>query len=108
MPNVRMPDGRVVAFPDDMPRSEMIEYVNANKRQVEEEEERRRLEEIERKRDEVGIMGAFGRGLSRGLTQTRGLVAAVLPAVIGDALGAEEYRDRQMQEYLDKMKKMEE
>ena len=108
MPNVRMPDGRVVAFPDDMPRSEMIEYVNANKRQVEEEEERRRLEEIERKRDEVGIMGAFGRGLSRGLTQTRGLVADVLPAVIGDALGAEEYRDRQMQEYLDKMKKMEE
>ena len=48
MPNVRMPDGRVVAFPDDMPRSEMVEYVNANKRQVEEEEERRRLEEIER------------------------------------------------------------
>ena len=108
MPNVRMPDGRVVAFPDDMPRSEIRKYVNENEKLVEQDKERNRLAEIERKRDEVGIAGAFGRGVTRGVRQTAGLLGDVLPAMVGQAFGADEYRDKQMKEYLDRMRKMEE
>ena len=101
--------GRTVGFPDDLSEAEIqraIETEVIPQLRLEQEEEREA--EIQRKRDEVGILGAFGRGLSRGITQTKGLVAVVIPAMVGHAVGAEGYRDRQMQEYLDKMQKMEE
>ena len=64
--------GRTVGFPDDLSEAEIqraIETEVIPQLRLEQEEEREA--EIQRKRDEVGIMGAFGRGLSRGLTQTR-------------------------------------
>tara|TARA_Y100000004_G_scaffold89570_1_gene100483 strand:+ start:2421 stop:10817 length:8397 start_codon:yes stop_codon:yes gene_type:complete len=108
MPNIRMPSGIVVSFPDDLPRSEIVKAIETDKVRVQKEEEERRQQEIQKKRDEVGIAGAFGRGLSRGITTTAGLIGDVIPAMVGQAVGADEYRDRQMQEYIERMKKMDE
>ena len=62
--------------------------------------EKRRQKE---KTDELGIIGSFGRGLYRGKEQTKGLLTDVLPAIGAHVFGAEDYRDRQMQEYNERM-----
>ena len=103
-----MPDGFVVNFPDDMPRSQIVQAIQDSQFRVNENERLKKEEEIERKRNEVGIAGAFGRGLSRGMTQTAGLLFDGLPALVGKGLGAEEYYNKQIDEYNARMEKMEE
>jgi len=101
--------GKTIGFPDDFSQDQIKNAIKSNIiPQLRREEEEKRQEEIQKKRDEVGILGALPRGLSRGFTQTAGLIGDVLPAMVGQAIGADEYRDKQMQEYLDRMQKMEE
>ncbi len=103
-----MPDGYVVNFPDDTPRQEILEAINASERRVEQQAKVKRQQEIEKERQETGIVGAFGRGLYRGGVQTAGLVGDVLPAIAADIFGADDYRDRQYKEYTERMQKLEE
>ena len=101
--------GKTIGFPDDFSEDQIRNAIQSDiVPRLRREREEERQAEIQKKRDEVGIVGAFGRGLSRGITQTRGLVGDVLPAMIGEAIGADEYRTRQMEEYAEKMRKMEE
>jgi hypothetical protein len=108
MPIIQMPDGFVVNFPDDMPKSQIVQAIKDSQFRVNENERLKKEEEIERKRNEVGIAGAFGRGLSRGMTQTAGLLFDGLPALVGKGIGAEEYYKEQLDEYNARMQKMEE
>ena len=55
-----MPDGYVVNFPDDTPRQEILEAINASERRVEQQAKVKRQQEIEKERQETGIVGAFG------------------------------------------------
>lgn len=64
------------------------------------EKERTEREKI---KDETSLLDAFGTGLYRGTRQTGALLADALPAIAADLVGADEYRDRQLQEYQETM-----
>jgi hypothetical protein len=53
--------------------------------------------------EEAGIVSGFKRGLDRGIRQTGALLGDALPAVAADLIGADEYRDRQLDEYQETM-----
>lgn len=48
---------------------------------------------------DYGVLGSFTRGVSRGAKQLGSEFGDVIPAMIGSALGADEYAQRQMEEY---------
>ena len=66
----------------------------------------KRSQEAREETDKLGFFGSLGRGFSRGVTQTGGLITDALPAIAADIVGADEYRDQQMQEYNERMKEM--
>ena len=51
---------------------------------------------------EVGIGEAFGRGFERGLGRLGSTVTDVIPALVGSAVGAEDYAQRQLHEAAEK------
>lgn len=65
--------------------------------------ERKQKTEAQKLKDETSLLGAFGTGLYRGTRQTGALLADALPAIAADLVGADEYRDRQLQEYQETM-----
>ena len=74
--------------------------------QLEEAFDFKRSQEAREETDKLGFFGSLGRGFSRGVTQTGGLITDALPAIAADIVGADEYRDQQMQEYNERMKEM--
>ena len=48
---------------------------------------------------DYGVLGSFTRGVSRGTKRLGSEFGDVIPAMIGSALGADEYAQRQMEEY---------
>ena len=55
-------------------------------------------------KDEQGIMESGIGGLKRGFTNLKASTVDLIPAMIGDAIGADDYRDRQIAEYQEKMR----
>ena len=64
------------------------------------EKERTEREKI---KDETSFFDAFQTGLYRGTRQTGALLGDALPAIAADLVGADDYRDRQLQEYQETM-----
>ena len=58
------------------------------------EKERTEREKI---KDETSFFDAFSTGLYRGTRQTGALLTDALPAIAADLVGADDYRDRQLQ-----------
>ena len=73
-----------------------LETSYAQKMEQEEADRRQKI------KDETGFLGSVGRGLYRGTKQSYSLIADLLPALAGDIVGAEEFRDRNIKEYLER------
>lgn len=56
---------------------------------------------------DYGVIGSFTRGVSRGAKQLGAELGDVLPAMVGSALGADEYAQKQMEEYAQTQKEIE-
>jgi len=74
--------------------------------QLEEAFDFKRSQKAKEETDKLGFFGSLGRGVSRGISQTGGLITDALPAIAADIVGADEYRDKQMAEYNERMKEM--
>ena len=100
--------GTHVNFPDEFSRDEIADAIKTNViPELTRRDEERRKAEAERRKDETGLLEAFGTGLSRGIGQTSALLGDALPAIAADLVGADEYRDRQLQEYQESMERIE-
>ena len=109
MQNIRLERfGTTIQFPDSYTDDQINDaIINKVIPQLEQEEEERRRAEAERRKDETGLLEAFGTGLSRGIGQTSALLGDALPAIAADLVGADDYRDRQLQEYQESMARIE-
>ena len=56
--------------------------------QLEEAFDFKRSQEAREETDKLGFFGSLGRGFSRGVTQTGGLITDALPAIAADIVGA--------------------
>tara|TARA_R100001129_G_scaffold105572_1_gene72166 strand:+ start:2557 stop:7956 length:5400 start_codon:yes stop_codon:yes gene_type:complete len=96
MPVVKVPDGRLVNFPDDMPREE-IKSIIADK-----------FPDASFERTpstpELGLMDTFGGGVSRGLSRLGSTFTDIIPAMVGSAVGADEYAQEQFAEAAEKQR----
>ena len=100
--------GTHVNFPDEFSRDEIADAIKTNViPELTRRDEERRKAEAQRRKDETGLLEAFGTGLSRGIGQTSALLGDALPAIAADLVGADEYRDRQLQEYQESMERIE-
>ena len=96
MPVVKVPDGRLVNFPDDMPREE-IKSIIADK-----------FPDASFERTpstpELGLIDTFGGGVSRGLSRLGSTFTDIIPAMVGSAVGADEYAQEQFAEAAEKQR----
>ena len=100
--------GTHVNFPDEFSRDEIADAIKTNViPELTRRDEERRKAEAQRRKDETGLLEAFGTGLSRGIDQTQALLGDALPAIAADLVGADDYRDRQLQEYQESMARIE-
>ena len=77
--------GTTIQFPDSYTDDQINDaIINKVIPQLEQEEEERRRAEAERRKDETGLLEAFGTGLSRGIGQTSALLGDALPAIAAD------------------------
>ena len=94
MPVVRMPDGALVNFPDDMPQ-EKIKGLIASK-----------FPDIATRSTapEKGLLDTFGGGVSRGISRLGSTFTDIIPAMAGSAIGADEYAQEQFAEAAEKQR----
>jgi hypothetical protein len=81
MPVLQMPDGKLIRFPDDMPRAEIKARIAAAYPGA-------YAPEVEKK---PGLMDLFSEGYERGDVGISAAYRDVIPAVVMSALGDEEY-----------------
>ena len=62
MPNIRMPDGVVVSFPDDMPKEEIVKAIQDAQKRVDEENDYVFSDEVAIKDEEKSFKGDVTRG----------------------------------------------
>jgi hypothetical protein len=84
VPTIEVPGHGLVEFPDDMSEDQIVKA-------------------IERDLSPVSQSGPFGRAVGRAWEQEKGLGLEGLPAMVGRAVGADEYADRKLEEYSDRM-----
>ncbi len=87
--DVQLPDGNIyeVEAPEGTTDVQAYQYA---------------LSQIPPPEPEVGIGEAFGRGFERGKGRLGSTVTDVIPALVGSAVGAEDYTQRQLQEAAEK------
>lgn len=87
--DVQLPDGNIyeVEAPEGTTDVQAYQYA---------------LSQVPPPQPEVGIGEAFGRGFERGLGRLGSTVTDVIPALVGSAVGAEDYAQRQLQEAAEK------
>jgi hypothetical protein len=83
MPVIEVPGVGPIQFPDSMTDAEISTAIERD---------------ILKPKDDRGIAGLFGSGVVRGARQLSVLTGDVLPGMIGRAVGANEYADRQFAE----------
>jgi hypothetical protein len=94
--DVRMPDGTIVTgVPDDITQSELMRRYSLLQAPAAEPEA------------DTGFFDMAGRAVVRGAKQTGSLLGDVLPAMVGKAVGADEYAARQMAEAAETQKEIE-
>jgi hypothetical protein len=86
---IQMPDGGVyqVEAPEGTTDAQAYQYA---------------LSQIPPPKPEVGIGEAFGTGFERGVGRLGSTVTDIIPALVGSAVGAEDYAQRQFQEAAEK------
>jgi len=94
MPVVRMPDGALVNFPDDMPQEEIKGLIASKFPDI----------ATRSTAPEKGLLDTFGGGVSRGLSRLGSTFTDIIPAMAGSAIGADEYAQEQFAEAAEKQR----
>ena len=94
MPVVRMPDGALVNFPDDMPQEEIKGLIASKFPDI----------ATRSTAPEKGLLDTFGGGVSRGISRLGSTFTDIIPAMAASAVGADEYAEEQLAEAAEKQR----
>ena len=96
--DVRMPDGTIISgVPDNITKSELLRRY----------ESYQKTQQPEPTKD-TGLLDMTGRAFTRGVKQLGSTLGDVLPAMVGSAVGADEFAKRQMEEAAATQKEIQE
>jgi hypothetical protein len=94
---INLPKLGAVKFDDDLTRDEFESQLKKLSAKF----------DFELATPDYGVLGSFTRGVSRGAKQLGAEFGDVIPAMVGSALGADEYAQRQMGEYAQTQEEIE-
>jgi hypothetical protein len=94
---INLPKLGAVKFDDDLTRDEFESQLKKLSAKF----------DFELATPDYGVIGSFTRGVSRGAKQLGAEFGDVIPAMVGSALGADEYAQRQMGEYAQTQEEIE-